>query len=316
MIQHTKNNKQLKVLAVFSGNSQKAGTNSIISPFIAEQLESIEKLGVTIETFPIRKKGLKGYVSSLKQLKKVIRKTQPDLIHAHYGLSGLFANLQRKVPVITSFHGSDIYDFRIRPFSRICHFLSKESIFVSHKLKQKFSVKSGEVIPCGVDLDVFRPMTKVHKSNLVVFNGDRSNAVKNFALADAAINLYNERKHTPPLTLIELKKLSRKEVVKLLNQAQLMLITSLYEGSSQVLKEAMACNCPVVATDVGSVSDLISNESNAGIITSYQVEEIARAIHIVTQGKYDKGREELIEAGISLEQVANSILKLYHKIIN
>lgn len=316
MIKTTKNNQQLKVLAVFSGNSHKAGTNSFISPFIAEQLESLEKLGVIIEKFPIRKKGIKGYVSSLKELKQAIRKTKPDLIHAHYGLSGLVANMQRKVPVVTSFHGSDIYDFRIRPFSRICHFLSSESIFVSHKLKQKFSVKSGEVIPCGVDLDIFKPLASLQKNNLVVFNGERSNAVKNYPLANAAIKLYNEGKHDPQLKLIELKKLSRIEVVQLLNEAQLLLITSLYEGSSQVLKEAMACNCPVVATDVGSVGNLITKKSRAGRITSYKPEEITQDIHAVIQGNYNKGREELIEAGLSLEQVAKSILNLYYQILS
>jgi hypothetical protein len=33
---------------------------------------------------------------------------QPDLIHAHFGLSGLFANLQFLKPVVTTFHGSDV----------------------------------------------------------------------------------------------------------------------------------------------------------------------------------------------------------------
>ena len=92
----------MKVLIVASGNYSEA------SPFIIDQVNSLRKLGVKIEYFLIKGKGWSGYLKNLLILNKKIKNNHFDLIHAHYGLSGLLATLQRKVPVIITFHGSDI----------------------------------------------------------------------------------------------------------------------------------------------------------------------------------------------------------------
>ena len=92
----------MKILIVCSA------TNQQIAPFIKEQVENLQSYGEMVDFYFINKKGIDGYIRALPGLKSKIRKFKPDIIHAHYGLSGLFANLQRKVPVITTFHGSDI----------------------------------------------------------------------------------------------------------------------------------------------------------------------------------------------------------------
>lgn len=65
------------------------------SPFVVEQVDSIRKLGVEFEYFGIVGKGPFGYLKNLPKFKRKIAEFKPDLIHAHYGLSGLLATLQR-----------------------------------------------------------------------------------------------------------------------------------------------------------------------------------------------------------------------------
>lgn len=73
------------------------------------------------------------------------KQNNPDLIHAHYGLSGLLANLQRKVPVVTTFHGSDIHDINDLKYSKWAHRLSLDSIFVEKNMRERFK-KNGKML--------------------------------------------------------------------------------------------------------------------------------------------------------------------------
>ena len=87
-------------------------------PFIVEQARALEYLGCEVEFFGLGGKGIKGYLKNLPAFKEKIKEFCPDVVHAHYGLSGLFANLQRKVPVVTTYHGSDINDRKVLPLSK------------------------------------------------------------------------------------------------------------------------------------------------------------------------------------------------------
>lgn len=115
----------MKVLIVANKNS------GSFSSFVIEQGSSIAYEGAEVEYFGVIGKGWTGYLSCRKKLIKKIEECKPDLIHAHYGLCGLLANLQRKVPVVTTFHGSDIQSSTmIRCLSRLAMYLSKYNIFV------------------------------------------------------------------------------------------------------------------------------------------------------------------------------------------
>lgn len=297
----------MKILIVHSGN------NGLTSPYIKEQVESLQKLGVEVNYFTIRKSGIFGYISHIRKYYKKINQYKPDIIHAHFGLSGLFANLQRKVPVVTSFHGSDVHNKRNRKFSKIAYFLSKERIFVSTNLKESFNVNNGVVLTCGVDLKFFHQIQGVDKEDFILFAGNSNIKVKNFPLAKQAVDTYNNFHINKRLELVELKNKTRKEVHILMNKAQVLLITSLYEGSSQVLKEAMACNCPVIAVNVGSVPDLLRGK--AGLIVDRNKESIANGIQTVISQKFDEGRKELEKQKIELNDVAKRLIKIYRNLL-
>ncbi len=271
----------MKVLIVCSGNS------GSISPFIKDQAESIVKENINVEYFLIRGRGPWGYFKNLKSLKEKIKYYKPDIIHAHYGLSGLLAGLQRKVPIVLTLHGSDVNIPYLRLFSLFASLLAKETIIVSNNLASKLYFIKAHIIPCGVDFSIFRPMDRStfrRKFNFkenhfyVLFSSRFDNRVKNFALSKKAISFTNNSN----IELVELKGYSRQEVAELMNAVDLCLLTSFSEGSPQFTKEAIACGCPVVSVDVGDVKEQILNIDNCHVVPA-EPSLIAEKINNIVQ---------------------------------
>jgi teichuronic acid biosynthesis glycosyltransferase TuaC len=306
----------MKVLIVANFNKGK------FSPFIIEQVESIQSLGVEFNFYGVQGKGLIGYLLNRKGLIKKIHAYKPDLIHAHYGLSGLLSNLQRKVPVITTFHGSDINAQKILCLSKLGMKLSKYNIFVSKKNIKIAKINSKySLVPCGVNLNTFYPIDKnaVRKElgfesnvKVVLFAGAFNNEVKNYTLAQQALNLLLAAK------LIELKNYDRHQVCLLLNACDVLLITSFTEGSPQVVKEAMACNLPIVSTDVGDVKQNIEGLEGC-YICSYHPQDVAEKIKIALEFSETSvkttGRDRIIALGLDTETTAKRIIDIYSKVI-
>ena len=98
----------MKILIVCSGN-QENFKFEIHHAFVYEQIEEVKKTyNIEYDTFFIKGKGILGYLKNLKTLKNKIRDYSPDFVHAHFGLSGLLSCLQNIVPVVITFHGSDV----------------------------------------------------------------------------------------------------------------------------------------------------------------------------------------------------------------
>ena len=301
-----------KVLVVCSENSGR------IAPFIEEQVDALKKIGLQMEIFGVRGKGIRGYLKNRKLLLQHINEFQPDIIHAHYGLSGLLANLQRKVPVVTTYHGSDINDKRIFRISKLTIRLSEHNIFVSQKnvdkakLKKKFSL-----ISCGVDTSVFYPqnqeacrreMKLSKEKKYILFAGAFDNQVKNASLA---LNVVSTLKNTE---LIELKDYTRENVACLMNAVNACLMTSHSEGSPQFIKEAMACNCPVVSVDVGDVKELLEGVKHC-YLAKYDIQDIAEKLNLLFEnGERTNGKEKISNMHLDSTSVARRILEVYNSI--
>ena len=103
------------------------------TPFVEEQARALQQQGCEMVFYGVKGKGLFGYLYALPALCRTIRAEKPDIVHAHYGLSSLLANLQRRVPVVTTYHGSDINVPKVLRFSRIAMRLSAYNIFVSKR---------------------------------------------------------------------------------------------------------------------------------------------------------------------------------------
>lgn len=311
----------MKVLIVASGNSSNFSFERH-QPFIHEQLQSIKKIDCTIlfKVFLIQKNGIRGYLSYRKKLIDEIRSYNPDLIHAHYGLSGLLANLQRKVPVITTYHGSDIHSkgFLLQ-LSKICMNLSAFNIFVNQRLYEISGYKKNNYViqPCGTDLSNFYILSRFdarqslgwkQDERYVLFAGAFENQVKNSSLAKNAVSFLKK------CHLIELKGYDRPEVNVLMNACDCLLMTSDREASPMVIKEAMLCGCPIVSVDVGDVKEVIA-ETKGCFMVDRNPELIASTLWQAFdfEGKTD-GRDRIIQLGLELSVVARRIQAIYKEV--
>jgi Glycosyltransferase len=260
-----------------------------------------------------------GYLQNFGSLKRKIKEFGPDIIHAHYGLCGVLANLQRRVPVVTTFHGSDINLPTVLKWSKIAMALSAHSIFVS---KRNIAIagpkKNFSLIPCGINLSDYPEMSKEEarkalgwplEAKKVLFAGAFDNKVKNAPLAKDAVALL------PGVDLVELKGFSRSEVSVLMNAADALLMTSLTEGSPQVVKEALACNCPVVSVDVGDVGEVVVNVEECAIVPR-SPEKIAGALKLVLErGVRIRGRERIVDNGMTNDIAVEKLMSVYRSVV-
>jgi glycosyltransferase involved in cell wall biosynthesis len=310
---------QYNILIVCSGNAKKFSFEKN-QTFIYDQVKAVQKgyEDFQFHLFFIRGKGLSGYLENLPGLIKSIIEKNIHLIHAHNGYSGLLSTLQRRVPVITTFHGSDLNNKKTRVISNLVHLLSSKTIVVSQKLFEKllFRKKKATIIPCGIDFNIFHPIDRSlarKRMNLdqnkkyILFSSSFDNPVKNFPVAEKALEMSGISAE-----FLELKGYSRKEVNLLLNAANLALLTSFSEGSPQFIKEAMACNTPVVSTDVGDVKELI-NTTNGCYIAKSEPEDLAKKIKNAIKYNHTEGRKNI--QPLSNKIIAAKIADLYKTLL-
>jgi teichuronic acid biosynthesis glycosyltransferase TuaC len=297
-------------------------TKGYYPPYVIDQVEALRRFDPEMEFdwFGIDRKGISGYLSCLPGFRKKIRDFKPDLIHAHFGFSGLFANMQRSVPVITTYHGTDINEGGYKIFlSRISMALSRFNVFVSESLFLKSSYRKGNYMiqPCGIDLGKFAQMPKADaKARLgwndearhILFAGAFNNYKKDYPLAAEAVSLLKE------CDLVELKGYSREQMCLLMNAADALLITSLKESGPQVAKEAMACGCPIVSVDVGDVRKLTAGISGC-YLTSREPGDIADALSkaVSFEGKIE-GRQRLLDMALDNLSIAKRIAGIYKSV--
>lgn len=305
----------MRILVVASFNKGR------FAPFIIEQAEALKKQGCEIEWLGLQGKGIKGYLKNFPSLYQKIKSFRPDIIHAHYGLSGLLANLQRRAPVVTTYHGSDINDKKALPFSKMAMRLSAWNIFVSKKtLEIAKPRKKYTLLPCGIDLsdlqltpkdEARQRMHLEEDKKFVLFAGAFDNAVKNAPLAQEAV----AQMHDNQVKLLELKGYTREEVILFMCAADTFLMTSHTEGSPQVIKEAMACGCPIVSVDVGDVKERIGELEGCFVANSHEPKELSELLTkaMSFEGK-TRGREQVIADGLDNEVVIKNLIEIYESI--
>lgn len=316
------------VLHVCSGNSIFG-----ISPIVKTQGESLRNNNVDIDYFTIKGRGIKGYLRSIPRLNKTLKTKRYDIIHAHYVLCGWIAVFQlSKLPLITSYMGSDAYGFvnaygRKRLFANyfikcasktLQPFVSK-IVIKSRNLEKYIYIKNKvNIIPNGVDFEKFRPLNKKNckeklnlntKNRLILFLGNPSNPRKNFRLLNKAYNLIKNDN----LEIIKPYPIPFKNIALYLNAVDVLVLTSYLEGSPNVIKEAMACNLPIVSTDVGDVREIIGNTEGCYII-SFEPVDVAKKIQMALDfGKRTNGRENI--KYLKINNVTKKIISVYQQVL-
>ena len=302
-------------------------------PFVSEQGEAIRVLGHEVEYFLVRG----NYVTAVRELKKKIREFRPDVIHAHYGLSAITAELQNEVPVVTTFHNGETHSWWLNALTSLMSLRAKHVIYVAQHIRDMvyFKARNYSIIPCGVSLEDCFLMDKSEarkqlgwdpEKKYIVFGGAFDNERKNYALLRQAVEMIRglEIRGLEDIECIEMKGLSRAECVMRMNACDVFALPTKNEGSPQALKEAMACNCPIVATDVADIKYLLGdlpghyvlpNKKGNGawwVGDEHSVEEMAELLKeaLAFEGR-TKGRERILELGYTNELVAKRIIDIY-----
>lgn len=318
----------MRILLVHSGNA--VGGDSLRYTFVQEQGRSLEQLGCEVEYFAVVGKGIRGYLRNVKPLRKKIQEWKPDVVHAHFGLCGMVAVLaaRKRVPVVITCHNGETLSKSANIISSLAIRRADYTICVAQHIYDKLYLKPNPYMiqPCGIDIKDLPLVDKAlaqKEMNLspdkinILFGGSFSNARKNAPLAQAAIKrLENEGiRGLGEINLIEMKGFNRHQVAMLFNACDMLLLPTKSEGSPQVLKEAMACNCPIVATDVADIAYLLQGVTNS-YVTSFDPADVAEKImRVIECGERTNGRERIAELRLDNPQVAETILNIYKQIV-
>lgn len=312
-------------------------------PFVLEQGESLRQLGLDIEYMPVRG----NYFLAVRDLKRKIRECNPDIVHAHFGLSAITAELQSLVPVVTTFHNGETLNWHVNLMTSLFSLRAKHVVYVAQHIHDLvyFKAKNHSIIPCGVNMNDCHVIDQIAACQqlgfedgvkYILFGGGFDNLRKNYAILREAVERIEQAPWVPVeggercgnIVCLEMKGLSRAECVLRMNACDLFALPSHSEGSPQALKEAMACNCPILATDIADVRTLLGDLAGHYILRNPRktherwdadeksldemTELLQEALHF--SGRTN-GRQRIIDLKLSNEQVAEQLITIYKQCI-
>jgi len=302
--------------------------------FVKAQMESLRPLGVEYDLLFINGRVSRwNYLRSVRQLRRRLRASHYDLIHAHMGLSGWVARCQMRVPVVVSFLGDDVlgkYDCRGRitfygRFLRACSYilarLVRSVIVKSDEMKRRLRLESAHVIPNGVDLNLFRPLDCAEvrhalgldpAKKFVLFPYNREELRKRYDLVESAVA--RARGQVPELEILHVYRVPQEQMPLYMNAADLMVMASMIEGSPNAVKETLACNLPVVTVEVGDTAELLEHTEGHHLVPREVGAIAAGIVEVCRRGTRARSREKMGQ--FSIERVAERVLGVYQGAIS
>jgi glycosyltransferase involved in cell wall biosynthesis len=270
--------------------------------FIARQAEFLRREGVDVDLFPFRgARDPRNYLAAWREVSRRVERGGYDLIHAQFGQSGLTA-LPKRLPLVVTYRGDDLEGiigengryiptgWVLRSLSQMVARQADAAIVVSDHMRRYLprSVQA-HVMPSGIDLDLFRPEPRDAvrlrlglplEPKLILFVGNPRLARKRYELAEAAVDLVNR---TIPSRLMLGWEMPHRQIADLMNASDALVVTSMQEGSPNSVKEALACNLPVVSVQVGDVPARLGGISGCELCPDERVETIAAGLERALQ---------------------------------
>lgn len=295
-------------------------------PFVVRQVRFLQQAGVDVQVYAFRGgKNLANYIKAWKEVQTEIKRGKFDIIHAQWGQSGLLA-LPKRLPLVVTFRGDDLngivgansrktaYGYVLRSVSYIVARAADQIILVSDTLAKAIPNRLYHVIPSGLDLEMFCPTAKeIARQKLglsldrhyVLFAGSVKEPGKRYPLAMQAVDLL---KREMDVELLTASGITHEQVPDFMNASDALLLVSLQEGSPNVVKEALACNLPVVSTDVGDVRMRIGAIEGCAILENDEPETIAQTLReVLVRGQRINGRQTVLDLdeSVQTEKVIN-----------
>jgi len=264
-------------------------------------------------------------------LRRLARRFQPDVIHAHYGtLTAAVCTAVSRIPVVITFRGSDLNPtttggavraFVARGLSQCAALRATRIVCVSAGLKERLLWRAARatVIPDGIDLGLFhpRPQAEARRAlgwpsddRVVVFNIGNDPEIKRPDLAQAAVGRARTARGDLRLHLIDGNEHPAR-IPLFLNAADCLLVTSTYEGSPNMVKEALACNLPVVSVDVGDVAERLAGVTPSRVVERSEAALAEALLQVIALGRRCNGFAAVRD--LSLDCIAERVLAVYRQ---
>jgi teichuronic acid biosynthesis glycosyltransferase TuaC len=328
----------MRVLAVT--NLYPTLRNPGIGTFIEQQILGLKRSGLDVDVMHVDRgeRGMRAYFTIGAELQSRIEEFQPDVVHAMYGgvLAERVTCIVKDRATVVSFCGSDLLGELLSGSMR--RIISEYGILASHiaarravgivvkshnleaALPASVSRSKVRIIPNGIDLQRFRPLDQVDCRNKlrwdpnkfhVLFPTNGGDPCKRLYLAQAAIDEANRSGLNAELH--QLRGVPHEGVPIWLNASDVVLLTSLHEGSPNIIKEALACDRPVVSVDVGDVRERISGIEGCHIAAPDPDDLGVKLVLVEARGERIAGRERM--RALSIEQAALSLESFYHEVL-
>ncbi len=291
--------------------------------FFEQQVETLEAQGVECTTLTVPRaadgsRSPKEYLRYEARVLEAVATEEFDLVHANYGLTAPFAFAQPVRPVVLTLWGSDVMGEAgwLKAISRAAATRSDAVIAPSEPVARGVDVPTNR-IPFGVDTDRFRPVDRdAARAELgwetdgpvVLFPYPPSREVKNYPLAESVVE-------SLPVAadLRTMSGVPHERVPLYMNASDAVLVTSKRESGPMVVKEAAACNVPVVASDVGFVREVLSDVSRSHVCET-EAEFVDALASVLRDGRRADGRDRI--DGLGLERMGERIREVYAAVLD
>ena len=304
-------------------------------PFLVRDVNLLRNQNIKVDVFPFRgAKNPINYIKAALAIRKKLRLAKYDLIHAQWGQS-VVPVLLSGLPLVTTFRGSDLFGITdadgkytwtgkiLKWVSKIVALRSDCAILVSKRMVPLLPAKTKYVVlPGRINLKLFKPGSKGEarqklkielNAKVILFGGDPSREDKRFYLARQAVEMVSKEL---PVQLLTASNVSQSEMPAYYQAADLLLLTSKHEGSPNMVKEALACNTPVVSVDVGDVRERIHNIPGCIVCENDLPLTIARALKAAIV--FDNREVSLRDFVLDLDEnlFAEKLIAIYKKAIS
>ncbi len=276
------------------------------TPSVQDQVEALRSLGIEIDLLLIDKGSLSSFLHAAWQLFKLnFQSKRYDIVHTFFGHSAFLARCQFRYPIVATYLGSDLLgrgkvNWRDGFIGRASLLWVDQAIVMSEEMKAVTKRKETQVIPFGVNTSIFTPCPQREarqdcnlplEGKLILFPWDPDRPEKLFSLAQEAVDIL--RQTDPAVQIISIHGQPRERIARYMNACDVLVLTSLYEGSPVAVREAMACNLPIISVDVGDVADIIAETTGCYIVERNAKELAEKMQKVFTASRRTNGVDKI-----------------------